>query len=84
LAVTGLYVFDNRVFDFIREIRPSERGQLEITDVNNLYIREGKLTWSGLDGFWTDAGTFDSLYRTNVYWARKSLGVERERELTSF
>lgn len=84
LAVTGLYIFDNKVFDFIRQIRPSDRGQLEITDVNNLYIREGKITWAKLDGFWSDAGTFDSLYRTSVYWARKSLGVQRERELTTF
>jgi len=84
LAVTGLYIFDSKVFDFIRQIRPSERGQLEITDVNNLYIQAGNITWAKLDGFWSDAGTFDSLYRTNVYWARKNLGAHKERELTSF
>lgn len=84
LAVTGLYIFDNRVFDFIRQIRPSERGQLEITDVNNLYIQAGNIRWARLDGFWSDAGTFDSLYRTGVYWARKTLGPQKEQDLTTF
>jgi glucose-1-phosphate thymidylyltransferase len=60
-AVTGIYMYDHRVFDFIKTLKPSERGELEITDVNNFYIREGKIAWDILDGWWTDAGTFDSL-----------------------
>ena len=72
-AVTGLYVYDNKVFDFVRECKPSGRGELEITDVNNLYIDSGELDWAELDGFWSDAGTFESLYRTNKFWAERSL-----------
>ena len=60
-AVIGIYMYDHRVFDFIKALKPSERGELEITDVNNFYIREGKIAWDILDGWWTDAGTFDSL-----------------------
>jgi glucose-1-phosphate thymidylyltransferase len=62
-AVTGIYMFDNTVFDKIRTLVPSHRGELEITDVNNAYIREGSMTFSHLEGWWTDAGTFDSLLR---------------------
>ena len=62
-AVTGIYMYDESVFDKIRELKPSNRGELEITDVNNAYIREGTLSFSFLDGWWTDAGTFDSLLR---------------------
>lgn len=83
LAVTGVYIYDNNVFSHIRKIKPSARGQLEITDVNNIYIKEGSLRWADLSGFWSDAGTFDSLYRTSVYWARKALGPQ-EKELTTF
>ncbi len=60
-AVIGIYMYDHRVFDFIKTLKPSERGELEITDVNNFYIREGKIGWDLLEGWWTDAGTFDSL-----------------------
>lgn len=84
MAVTGLYIYDNDVFHHINLIKPSERGQFEITDVNNLYIKEGTLRWAKLEGYWSDAGTFDSLYRTNVYWARKMLGKSQEKELTTF
>ena len=62
-AVTGIYMYDATVFDKIRTLVPSRRGELEITDVNNAYIREGSMTFSYLDGWWTDAGTFDSLLR---------------------
>jgi glucose-1-phosphate thymidylyltransferase len=72
-AVTGLYIYDNQVFDLIRKIKPSARGQLEITDVNNLYIEQGKLRGELLHGFWSDAGTFESLFKTNEYWAKKKL-----------
>lgn len=70
-AVTGLYIYDNQVFDYIRRCKPSERGQLEITDVNNFYIRAGKLRWEELKGFWSDAGTFESLFEASEYWAGK-------------
>jgi glucose-1-phosphate thymidylyltransferase len=74
-AVTGLYLYDPTVFDFIRRLSPSARGELEITDVNNFYLAAGRLRWTELDGFWSDAGTFESLYRTNRYWAEKQLGA---------
>jgi glucose-1-phosphate thymidylyltransferase len=62
-AVTGIYMYDATVFDKIKTCKPSHRNELEITDVNNAYIREGSMTFSFLDGWWTDAGTFDSLLR---------------------
>lgn len=70
-AVTGLYIYDNRVFDFIRQCTPSARGELEITDVNNFYVKEGSLSWAELNGYWQDAGTFDTLLQANMYWANK-------------
>ena len=71
LAVTGLYIYDNQVFDFIKTSKPSGRGELEITDVNNKYIEKGQLKWVELSGFWSDAGTFQSLFKANEYWAKK-------------
>jgi glucose-1-phosphate thymidylyltransferase len=65
LAVTGIYMYDETVFDKTRTLKPSARGELEITDVNNAYIREGTMTFNYLDGWWTDAGTFDSLLRAS-------------------
>lgn len=62
-AVTGIYMYDETVFDKTRTLKPSARGELEITDVNNAYIREDAMTFNYLDGWWTDAGTFDSLLR---------------------
>src|SRR5207253_3326563 len=62
-AVTGIYLYDGTVFDKCRELKPSNRGELEITDVNNAYIQEGNMSFSVLDGWWTDAGTFESLLR---------------------
>jgi len=62
-AVTGIYLYDARVFDVIRTLRPSARGELEITDVNNWYLARGELACEIIDGWWTDAGTFDSLHR---------------------
>ncbi|MGI8745011.1 MAG: sugar phosphate nucleotidyltransferase [Bryobacteraceae bacterium] len=64
-AVIGMYMYDETVFDKTRALVPSRRGELEITDVNNAYIREGTMTFAHLDGWWTDAGTFDSLLRAN-------------------
>lgn len=71
-AVTGLYIYDEKVFDFIKQTNPSDRGELEITDVNNHYAKSGGLTYKKLEGFWRDAGTFDTLFETNVYWAEKA------------
>ncbi|MHC4414431.1 MAG: sugar phosphate nucleotidyltransferase [Planctomycetota bacterium] len=62
-AVTGIYMYDRDVFDIAKTLKPSGRGELEITDVNNEYIRRGDLTYSILEGWWSDAGTFESLYR---------------------
>lgn len=64
-AVTGIYMYDNRVFDLIRTLKPSERGELEITDINNAYIERGELSYALLQGWWTDAGTHESLARAN-------------------
>lgn len=64
-AVTGIYFYDAQVFEHIRTLKPSARGELEITDVNNTYINAGTLTWDVLDGWWTDAGTIESLYLAN-------------------
>ena len=64
-AVTGIYFYDARVFSIIKTLKPSGRGELEITDVNNAYIQVGHLTWDILDGWWTDAGTIDSLLLAN-------------------
>ncbi|AGF97589.1 MULTISPECIES: sugar phosphate nucleotidyltransferase [Methanosarcina] len=65
LAVTGLYIYDSRVFEIIRNLKPSGRGELEITDVNNAYVRMGEMEYSILEGFWSDAGTFESLFRAS-------------------
>ena len=64
-AVIGIYMYDAHVWDILPGLEPSARGELEITDVNNIYIEAGKMTWSRLDGWWTDAGTFDSLHRAS-------------------
>ena len=64
-AVIGIYFYDATVFDVIRTLVPSGRGELEITDVNNHYIQRGEMTWNELDGWWTDAGTFESLLRAS-------------------
>jgi glucose-1-phosphate thymidylyltransferase len=64
-AVTGIYMYDHQVFDFIKTLTPSQRGELEITDVNNIYIKQGAMSWSVLEGWWTDAGTFESLLRAS-------------------
>jgi glucose-1-phosphate thymidylyltransferase len=65
-AVTGLYLYDSDVFSVIRTLKPSRRGELEITDVNNAYIKRGEMQFSLLKGFWSDAGTFDSLLRAGI------------------
>jgi glucose-1-phosphate thymidylyltransferase len=64
-AVIGVYMYDGGVYDIIRSLKPSGRGELEITDVNNAYIERGEMTWDELEGWWTDAGTFESLLRAS-------------------
>lgn len=71
-AVTGIYMYDHTVFDIIRTLKPSQRGELEITDVNNAYIQRGNMTYNFLRGFWTDAGTFESLYKATELIREKS------------
>lgn len=76
-AVTGIYIYDAQVFEIIRTLRPSARGELEITDVNNDYIRRGEMTHAVLDGWWTDAGTFESLHEaSNLVWQYKANNPE--------
>ena len=70
-AVTGIYMFDARVFDIIKTLKPSDRGELEITDVNNEYISRGEMSFSMLDGYWTDCGTHESLLNANNLVAKK-------------
>ena len=71
-AVTGIYMYDSSVFEIARSLKPSKRGELEITDVNNAYIKMNKMYYDILPGFWTDSGTFESLLRANNLVARKS------------
>ncbi len=86
-AVIGIYLYDATVFQKIRRLKPSGRGELEITDVNNFYIQEGNLSYEILDGWWTDAGTFESLLRANNLvaetGANKMSGVESAERVLS-
>ncbi len=77
LAVTGIYFYDNDVFEICRTLKPSDRGELEITDVNNAYLSRGDLTYETLEGWWTDAGTFESLHMASCLVAN---GVAGEGE----
>ena len=72
-CVTGIYIFDSKVFDYIKNLKPSGRGELEITDVNNHYINAGLMTYAILDGWWTDAGTPDSYKIANELAFRSNL-----------
>jgi len=79
--VTGLYVYDSSVFKIIPKLKPSGRGELEITDVNNAYIERGLMTAKKVDGFWSDAGTFESLHRaSDLVRERKLKAAVRERK----
>lgn len=69
--VTGFYLYDNRVFDIIRKLKPSARNEYEITDVNNFYIKEGTMAYQKTKGRWIDAGTFDALLEANIFIAKK-------------
>jgi glucose-1-phosphate thymidylyltransferase len=75
-AVTGVYFYDSSVFEKANKLQPSARGELEITDVNNAYLQEGTLTYSMLEGWWTDAGTFESLRTATNLVAEASAGAE--------
>lgn len=70
-ATVGLYVYDADVFDKIKKLKPSKRGEYEITDVHNMYIKENKLSYGQVKGFWSDAGTFESLFKT-AQWAKNN------------
>lgn len=73
LAVTGLYFYDKQVWDIIRNLKPSARGELEITDVNNWYVEHGQMKFETVNGFWSDAGTVESLNRAGDYMRSKKL-----------
>lgn len=74
-AVTGLYLYDNTVFDKINCLRPSNRGELEITDLNNLYIKEERMDFEIINNFWSDAGTFESLFKASEFIRNKELNL---------
>jgi glucose-1-phosphate thymidylyltransferase len=78
-AVTGIYMYDSRVFDIVKTLKPSGRGELEITDVNNAYIQKGELSFDILSGWWTDAGTHSSLIRANEL----AQGINFEEQMLS-
>jgi glucose-1-phosphate thymidylyltransferase len=78
-AVTGFYIYDHRAFDFVRQSEPSARGELEITTINNFYIKEGAMAWSELDGLWLDCGTFDGLFE-----ASRMVAEARRRNESTF
>ena len=73
-AVTGLYIYDKKVFTIIKTLKPSGRGELEITDVNNHYVKKGEMQAAFTKGFWSDAGTFDSLLRASQLVKEKKSG----------
>lgn len=75
-AVVGMYIYDNRVVEIAKSLKPSDRGEVEITDVNNAYLQRGELQVDIIQGIWEDAGTFDSLLRINNYWAEKAKRVQ--------
>ncbi len=70
-AQTGLYIYDSSVFDRIRNLAPSARGELEVSDLNSLYAKDSALFWAELKGFWSDAGTFASMHQASAHWATK-------------
>lgn len=76
-VVTGLYLYDNNVFNFINSLKPSKRGEYEITDINNMYIKEGKMDHQIIDGFWSDAGTLESLYQSSSFIRSKSINKKK-------
>lgn len=81
LAVTGMYLYDKKVFSIIRSLQPSKRGELEITDVNNEYIRQHQMDYAILSGFWSDAGTFESLLRAGLL-IQNMRTLQRKQDIT--
>ena len=81
-AVIGIYMYDARVFEIIRTLKPSGRGELEITDVNNAYIERGEMTWDELEGWWSDAGTFESLLRASKLVAKTGANDQQLNQVT--
>ncbi len=80
LAVIGIYMYDSRVFQVIETLEPSDRGELEITDVNNWYIRDSSMSYEVLEGWWTDAGTFESLHRASALVAEGGANLVSEED----
>ena len=80
-AVIGIYMYDARVFEIIRTLKPSGRGELEITDVNNAYIESGEMTWDELEGWWSDAGTFESLLHASNLVAKTGANNQNLEEM---
>lgn len=76
-ALVGMYIFDNRVVEYARELKPSKRGEIEIIDLQNKYLEKGELKVDIIDGMWEDAGTFDSLRRASNFMAEKAI-LEKE------
>jgi len=76
--VTGIYMYDEQVFEITKKLKPSGRGELEITDVNNAYLKKSQLTYDMMEGWWTDSGTFDSLIRANNLVAKKAAGKRQK------
>ena len=79
-AVIGIYMYDQTVFDIIKTLKPSKRGELEITDVNNAYIKQGSMQYDILDGWWTDAGTFESLLHASNLVCRDAAGEKTKTQ----
>jgi len=82
-AVTGIYMYDPEVFNIIKTLKPSGRGELEITDVNNCYIEQGRMQYDILDGWWTDAGTFESLLRASNLVCQNAARENRKAPATT-
>ena len=82
-AVIGIYMYDARVFDIIKTLKPSGRGELEITDVNNAYIEGDEMTWEELDGWWSDAGTFESLLNASTLVAQTGANNQKIEHATN-
>lgn len=79
LACTGLYMYDNQIFDIIKTLKPSQRGEFEITDVSNFYIKQGTATHENLKGFWSDAGTFKTLFESAEFMKNKELSEKKRK-----
>lgn len=76
-AVTGMYIYDNTVIEKAKNLKPSDRGELEITDLNNLYLKEGNLDVAHVNGKWLDTGTFESLHEAIVFAREKELAKNK-------